>query len=254
MVVILLYVVGIGFILYLFGSFLLPILIGLAIWAHQTVWMICLSLVWCGWFLVQPRQALNSVREAQGKPPLPEPPGRPRKAAEVASEARGAYASPAPLRGRWSPSRHEGPPFLGSDDPAQTGTSDHHGPPGGRRPMRDGRLRPRGSVCSSSAQAQAEFVGIVRYVGDGDSLCIGGTSDPANWIEVRLVNFYAPELGEPDGRAAKRALEQLAIGRTLHCMADHRPYNRVVATCRLGGRDLGVLMRERGIREGGRGR
>ena len=29
------------------------------------------------------------------------------------------------------------------------------------------------------------FAGTVRYVGDGDSLCVGRTSDPNDWIEVR---------------------------------------------------------------------
>jgi len=33
------------------------------------------------------------------------------------------------------------------------------------------------------------FVGVVRYVGDGDSLCVGPTLDPTSWIEVRLADF-----------------------------------------------------------------
>jgi hypothetical protein len=36
------------------------------------------------------------------------------------------------------------------------------------------------------------FAGPVRYVGDGDSLCIGPASDPATWIEVRLALNEGP--------------------------------------------------------------
>ncbi len=39
----------------------------------------------------------------------------------------------------------------------------------------------------------------VRYVGDGDSLCVGKTTDPNAWIEVRLADFNAPELHEDGG-------------------------------------------------------
>jgi len=51
--------------------------------------------------------------------------------------------------------------------------------------------------------AGAEFSGVVRYVGDGDSLCVGNSSDPATWIEVRLADFNAPELHRDGGCARK---------------------------------------------------
>ncbi len=98
------------------------------------------------------------------------------------------------------------------------------------------------------------FAGQVRYVGDGDSLCVGPSPDPASWIEVRLADFYAPELSRPGGAAAKAALEQIAFGRTLRCQAGKRSYDRVVARCRLNGAALGDLMRRAGIAEGGNGR
>lgn len=98
------------------------------------------------------------------------------------------------------------------------------------------------------------FSGAVRYVGDGDSLCIGRTSDPADWIEVRLADFYAPELSAPGGARAKAALQQLAAGRTLACQAGRRSYDRIVAACTLNGVSVGDLMRRRGITEGGNGR
>jgi endonuclease YncB( thermonuclease family) len=57
------------------------------------------------------------------------------------------------------------------------------------------------------------FTGTVRYVGDGDSLCVGQTSNPNDWIEVRLADFDAPELRERDGRRGHDILTRLARGR-----------------------------------------
>lgn len=36
----------------------------------------------------------------------------------------------------------------------------------------------------------AHFSGPVVYVGDGDSLCTAVGQGPANWLEIRLVDFY----------------------------------------------------------------
>lgn len=102
------------------------------------------------------------------------------------------------------------------------------------------------------------FSGIVRYVGDGDSLCVGRTDDPATWIEVRLADFNAPELAASEGRAAKTALERIAMGRMAQCTAGGGrsrrvvSYDRVIATCRIAGRRIGDLMREAGVEEGDR--
>lgn len=100
----------------------------------------------------------------------------------------------------------------------------------------------------------SQFSGPVAYVGDGDSLCVALGSGPASWVEVRLADFYAPELNEPGGRLAKSTLEQIAVGRMASCVAGHRSHDRVVARCTLGGRSIGDLMRARGVREGGNGR
>lgn len=56
------------------------------------------------------------------------------------------------------------------------------------------------------------FEGIVRYVGDGDGLCVGPAGRPDRWIGVRLADFYAPELHERGGQDAKRRLERLVLG------------------------------------------
>lgn len=105
-----------------------------------------------------------------------------------------------------------------------------------------GRLPPNGQ----------QFSGVVRYVGDGDGLCVGPEGRPDLWIEVRLSDFYAPELHKPGGDLAKRRLATLVLGRPIVCRAGRRSYDRVVAACRLSGRPIGDVLRERGGVEGGR--
>ena len=89
-------------------------------------------------------------------------------------------------------------------------------------------------------------------MGDGDSLCVGGGPDPATWVEVRLADFYAPELHDPGGANAKRVLERLTFGRPVSCVAGRRTYDRVAAVCTLRGVRLGDLMRAAAVPEGGR--
>lgn len=99
------------------------------------------------------------------------------------------------------------------------------------------------------------FSGPVTYVGDGDSLCVAvGGRAPENLVEVRVADFYGPELNAPGGRAAKATLEHVAKGRHAVCTAGRRSYDRVVATCRIGGVSIGDLMRGAGVQEGGNGR
>ncbi|HYD72510.1 MAG TPA: nuclease [Candidatus Binatia bacterium] len=106
-------------------------------------------------------------------------------------------------------------------------------------------------------RAGETFSGQVRYIGDGDSLCVGNSSDPSTWIEVRLADFNAPELHADGGEAAKRALERLALGQNAQCVATRGrsgrvvSYDRVIATCRIGGHRIGDALRAAGAREGG---
>lgn len=100
----------------------------------------------------------------------------------------------------------------------------------------------------------SRFSGTVRYVGDGDSLCVGSTASPNDWIEVRVADFYAPELHAAGGAKAKAALERIAMGKQAQCVAGRRSYDRVIAQCTIGGTSIGALMRREGIAEGGRGR
>ncbi|MBX9707342.1 MAG: nuclease [Caulobacteraceae bacterium] len=102
------------------------------------------------------------------------------------------------------------------------------------------------------------FSGVVRHVGDGDSLCLSEAGGRVGWIEVRLADFDAPELSAPGGQQARRRLRGLALGRRLDCVAVLGRagrvvvYDRVIAACRLDGRPIGERLRAAGGREGGR--
>ncbi len=114
--------------------------------------------------------------------------------------------------------------------------------------------------CEASLPTQvgAEFSGVVRYIVDGDGLCVG----PANgggstWIEVRLMDFNAPELREQGGQEARQTLRRLVFGQRVDCVVTRgragstTSYDRTHAVCRLGGQRLGDLMRAAGVNEGG---
>jgi micrococcal nuclease len=97
------------------------------------------------------------------------------------------------------------------------------------------------------------FSGTVRYIGDGDSFCVGKTGDPKEWIEVRLADFYAPELHDPGGEAAKLSLSKIAYDKPVECVAGKQSYDRVVARCTVQGFSIGDVMRRAGVKQGGRG-
>jgi len=100
----------------------------------------------------------------------------------------------------------------------------------------------------------ASLSGPVVYIADGDSLCVAVGPAASAWVEVRLADFYAPELHAAGGAQAKAALERLTAGRTAVCVADHQTYDRIAAVCRINGRSLGDMMRAAGVPEGGNGR
>jgi endonuclease YncB( thermonuclease family) len=106
----------------------------------------------------------------------------------------------------------------------------------------------------------ATFSGSVPYVGDGDSICIGQGPTGRDWVEVRLADFYAPELRGPGGEHARRAMMRVTSGKRVSCTVGGGKgrrvlsHDRVIAVCRIGGTSLGELMRREGVGEGGNGR
>lgn len=111
----------------------------------------------------------------------------------------------------------------------------------------------RGPLPSYLARGSI-FSGLVVYIGDGDSLCVAVGSGPENWVEVRVADFYAPELGTAEGKRAKATLERLVKGKRAVCRAEKRSYDRIVAHCEVAGRSIGEQMTASGVPEGGRGR
>lgn len=103
--------------------------------------------------------------------------------------------------------------------------------------------------------------GTVLYVGDADSVCVALGRDPSTWLEIRLADFYGPELNSPGGRQGKAAMERLAFGKQAVCTVQRSDrgnhtysYDRLIAVCRVGGTSLGDQMRRAGVQEGGNGR
>lgn len=107
-------------------------------------------------------------------------------------------------------------------------------------------------------KAGASFSGAVRYVGDGDSLCVGQGAKGEDWIEVRLADFDAPELSTQAGRKAKDILAREVMGKQASCTVTKgrsgktTTYDRVLAVCRIGGATIGDILRRAGAPEGGR--
>jgi endonuclease YncB( thermonuclease family) len=97
------------------------------------------------------------------------------------------------------------------------------------------------------------FSGRVVYVADGSNLCVAVRRGRRHWVEVRIADFYAPQIQETGGDQAKAALAHFAMGQSATCVAGRRSYDRVVARCTIGGRSIGDMMRAAGVREAGLG-
>jgi hypothetical protein len=102
-------------------------------------------------------------------------------------------------------------------------------------------------------QPGRSFSGLVVRLLDGYSLCVAVGDGPASWVEVRLVDFYAPASREPGGPAAKAALERIALGKVVRCTTGPQSYDRVVSASTISGRPIGEMMRAAGVAQGGRG-
>lgn len=106
----------------------------------------------------------------------------------------------------------------------------------------------------SNLSPGSKFSGMVAYVGDGDSLCVALGPQPDSWVEVRLSDFYAPELSATGGREARAALEDVVLWKQATCVAENRTYDRIAARCTINGQPISAMLRTAGVREGGNGR
>jgi endonuclease YncB( thermonuclease family) len=99
----------------------------------------------------------------------------------------------------------------------------------------------------------ATVSGTVVYVGDGDSLCVAarGRSDPLGGDSPgRFLRSRTSRAGRRGGKGDAATPDPR---RTAHLPRGPQTYDRVAATCRLGGRNLADQMRAAGVAEGGRG-
>ncbi len=108
-------------------------------------------------------------------------------------------------------------------------------------PPRDVASAHRGP-SREAARLQLRVVG----VHDGDTLT--GLSAGNEQVKVRLDAIDAPELGQPFGQAAKKALSGKVFGRevTVHRKTTDR-YGRTIGHVLLAGRDVNLEMLEEGM-------
>jgi endonuclease YncB( thermonuclease family) len=84
-----------------------------------------------------------------------------------------------------------------------------------------------------------EFQGTVSKIVDGDTFYVAGEK-----IRIRLWGLDAPEMDDPGGAAAKRALSKIAEGAIARCAeVDRDRFQRIVARCfTADGADITALM------------
>jgi endonuclease YncB( thermonuclease family) len=100
-------------------------------------------------------------------------------------------------------------------------------------------------TVASPAWSSAIEGRVVRVV-DGDTLTLLDGS--ASSIKVRLASIDAPECAMPDGPQAQLFLAQLVLGKMVQgTTRSHDRYGRVVASLRLDGEDVGLLMIRKGL-------
>ena len=85
------------------------------------------------------------------------------------------------------------------------------------------------------------LTGTVTHVRDGDTIEVGK-------IPIRLNGVSAPELKEPLGPQSKKFMRELVNGKSVRCeLTGAKTYDRVVGTCYLGGKDIGISVIKTGL-------
>lgn len=80
------------------------------------------------------------------------------------------------------------------------------------------------------------LTGAVTHVRDGDTIEVGK-------IPIRLNGVSAPELNEPLGPQSKQFMTDLVGGKSVSCeLTGARTYDRLVGTCYLNGKNVGVAV------------
>jgi endonuclease YncB( thermonuclease family) len=91
------------------------------------------------------------------------------------------------------------------------------------------------------ADAHGPIEGVIHRVTDGDSLWLQPAGKPA--IEVRLRDIDAPEICQDYGPDAKKALEQMALGKTATLTISARDaHGRSIGQVMVEGQSLSRMM------------
>ncbi|WP_208856319.1 thermonuclease family protein [Leisingera aquaemixtae] len=92
-------------------------------------------------------------------------------------------------------------------------------------------------ACITTDQPDADLVGAVTRVRDGDTIEVSG-------VPVRLQGLTCDERGSPLGDSATRAMKALVRGKAVSCdLTGEKTYDREVGRCSLpDGRDLGIVL------------
>lgn len=98
---------------------------------------------------------------------------------------------------------------------------------------------------AAGARDSAPVQGVVTKVIDGDTLVVQIAGKPP--LDVRIKDIDAPEICQAHGPEAKKALEELALGKTASVVTSARDsFGRTIATLTIDGQSVGKRMVEDG--------
>ena len=97
------------------------------------------------------------------------------------------------------------------------------------------------AAAAPRANAPAPVEGVINRIIDGDSLTLQPEGQPP--IEVRLRDMDAPEICQPHGPEAKKALEERALGKKATLAGSGRDaFGRTVGRVTVDGQSLSTWM------------
>lgn len=97
-------------------------------------------------------------------------------------------------------------------------------------------------VCIAAGPSQP-----LHVVGVHDGDTITGLTESKEQVKIRLDAIDAPELGQPFGQAAKKALSEKVFGKDVVVVPKKKDkYGRTVGHVMVGGRDVNLEMLEEG--------
>lgn len=100
---------------------------------------------------------------------------------------------------------------------------------------------PAGASAQPRAKAPAPVEGVINRIVDGDTLTLQPEGKPP--IDVRLRDMDAPEICQPHGPEAKKALEEFALGKKATLAPSGRDsYGRTVGLVTVDGQSVSKWM------------